>query len=545
MISDKINQLNIDLLNAYSELSLKGATIPANKNSNNLQSTIATINSQNSEGLYAWKKYQRKSGITIPTGTSILLHFNHNLVEEYGHKVTTYGNVKFNNGKFDSGIDLSGNGGISIPYDENAFGFTSEDWTFAGWFHRNTNDSGWRCLFDWSGNRASDSYIWMGTSFNIDNANNRMECNFRVQNTYFYYGYINNLSDYFPMGQWTHFAVTKYGSNCRVFINGVQRLSSNLGGSTTLYQAQSPLYIGCRHSTTSGDLTKTQQFFNGRIDDFIVVKGTALWTSNFTPPNKQYGNVNAFQGYVIGNEEESYSSNEEYTYQKYGNESNGVIELDSIKSSGTQYIDSGYVPNTNTRIEMKFKKIDSIVDYERIFGVYQYIELMRDNSNNNFILKLNDTNVAQISISADVDHELIVTNNYIYLDGNVTKFSAQGFTANGNLEIFHCRDRFGIFQLYYLKIYENNVLVRDFIPALDNNNIVCLYDTIENIFYYNIGSGDFSFQNGATLNNILQVNNRIANMTVARSSDMVEMSNESISSDSMQLSGAMPIVSDR
>ena len=99
--------------------------------------------------------------------------------------------------------------------------------------------------------------------------------------------------------------------------------------------------------------------------------------------------------------------------------------------------------------------------------------------------------------------------------------------------------------MYYLKIYESNVLVRDFVPALDNNNVVCLYERIEDKFYYNLGSGTFSMQNGATLSNILQVNNRIANMTVARSNDVVEMSTESISSDSLQLAGAMPIVSDR
>ena len=109
VISEKISQLNTDLLNAYNELSIKGATIPSNKNSNNLQSTIATLGTQNSQGMYAWKKYQRNSGITIPTGTSILLHFNHNLVEEYGHKITKYGTIDFKGGKFDGCLNLSGN----------------------------------------------------------------------------------------------------------------------------------------------------------------------------------------------------------------------------------------------------------------------------------------------------------------------------------------------------------------------------------------------------------------------------------------------------
>lgn len=42
-ISDKLNKLNTDLVNAYNSISTKGGTVPNNKNSENLSSAINSI----------------------------------------------------------------------------------------------------------------------------------------------------------------------------------------------------------------------------------------------------------------------------------------------------------------------------------------------------------------------------------------------------------------------------------------------------------------------------------------------------------------------
>lgn len=46
-------------------------------------------------------------------------------------------------------------------------------------------------------------------------------------------------------------------------------------------------------------------------------------------------------------------------------------------------------------------------------------------------------------------------------------------------------------KIYYFKIYDNDVLVRDFIPVLDKYGTPCMYDKVERKFYYNAGTGDF------------------------------------------------------
>ena len=46
-------------------------------------------------------------------------------------------------------------------------------------------------------------------------------------------------------------------------------------------------------------------------------------------------------------------------------------------------------------------------------------------------------------------------------------------------------------KLFSAKFIQNNILIRDFIPVLDENNIPCMFDKVESKFYYNQGTGNF------------------------------------------------------
>ena len=46
-------------------------------------------------------------------------------------------------------------------------------------------------------------------------------------------------------------------------------------------------------------------------------------------------------------------------------------------------------------------------------------------------------------------------------------------------------------KLYSAQIYDHNILVRDFIPVIDGNDVPCLYDRVEKKFYYNTRNGQF------------------------------------------------------
>jgi len=73
---------------------------------------------------------------------------------------------------------------------------------------------------------------------------------------------------------WHHIAVSRSGSTIYAFIDGVQVYS---GANSTDYQAAGPFGIAAIG-------TATGNIINGYISDLRVVKGTAVYTSNFSPP---------------------------------------------------------------------------------------------------------------------------------------------------------------------------------------------------------------------------------------------------------------------
>jgi hypothetical protein len=73
--------------------------------------------------------------------------------------------------------------------------------------------------------------------------------------------------------QWVHFAVTRSGTTLRIFKNGIQLASGT--DSSNVTNTSTPLFIGSE--STSGT------YFGGLITNFHFVKGTALYTSAFTP----------------------------------------------------------------------------------------------------------------------------------------------------------------------------------------------------------------------------------------------------------------------
>ena len=78
------------------------------------------------------------------------------------------------------------------------------------------------------------------------------------------------------INQWNHVAVCRdSNSNIRVFLNGIQ------SGST---QTLSTSY-NLNTSTIGG--TTSDYFLNGHISNLRILKGTALYTENFTPPTRE------------------------------------------------------------------------------------------------------------------------------------------------------------------------------------------------------------------------------------------------------------------
>jgi hypothetical protein len=109
-----------------------------------------------------------------------------------------------------------------------------------------------------------------------------------VSNAYFWQYYSSQLSfgaqsigsiaatNWSPVANtWYHVAVTRSGTSVRQFVNGVQ-----LGSTVTSSQnfIDGPTWIG---NAGAG-------YFNGYISNVRVIKGTALYTTTFTPPTQLF-----------------------------------------------------------------------------------------------------------------------------------------------------------------------------------------------------------------------------------------------------------------
>lgn len=56
--------------------------------------------------------------------------------------------------------------------------------------------------------------------------------------------------------------------------------------------------------------------------------------------------------------------------------------------------------------------------------------------------------------------------------------------------------------LYGFKIYENDVLVHDYVPYLDSNNTPCLYDADNDEYLYQSGTGDLEYMVSGEITNV-------------------------------------------
>lgn len=80
-------------------------------------------------------------------------------------------------------------------------------------------------------------------------------------------------------GTWYHVALTRNGSNNYLFVDGTQ-LGATVSDSSDITLGVEVLHIGNSESVDNG--------FSGWLDELRWIKGTAVWTANFTPPTSAY-----------------------------------------------------------------------------------------------------------------------------------------------------------------------------------------------------------------------------------------------------------------
>ncbi len=79
---------------------------------------------------------------------------------------------------------------------------------------------------------------------------------------------------------WYHAAIIRNGSNLKVFINGSQ-IGTTQTNSSNITSGTNGVRIGAW-------ITDPGELWDGHLDEFRILNGTAAWTSNFTVPDAEY-----------------------------------------------------------------------------------------------------------------------------------------------------------------------------------------------------------------------------------------------------------------
>ena len=155
---------------------------------------------------------------------------------------------------------------LSVPYSSN-FDFGSGDFTIEFWMYTSSSGNSTKGLMAFSHNAsnyaqalwyfptASTISFWCssnGTAWDVAN---------------------NVATGTFALNTWYHVAVSRSGSSIRLFFAGVLQNTVTFAG--TLTGTYDRNWIGA--TTANG-------YYNGLLSNIRVVKGTAVYTANFTPP---------------------------------------------------------------------------------------------------------------------------------------------------------------------------------------------------------------------------------------------------------------------
>lgn len=177
-------------------------------------------------------------------------------------------------------------------------------------------------------------------------------------------------------------------------------------------------------------------------------------------------------------------------------------ELSYIEGTGTQYIDTNFKPNQDTRVVL-----DIDITTQSSYPIALLGSRNSDTASNaSFVIFImtasqfrTDFGSATVNVDISTVGRFLIDKNKTVCTINEIAYTntATTFQSNYTLSILTENDvggydnRITKGKIYSCQVYDNDVLIRDYVPAKDENGVVCLLDKVNNKFYYNVGTGDF------------------------------------------------------
>jgi len=261
-------------------------TIPLRATSDNLAiSTATTVNTRSHSHVWNYTDvYDARFADTWPdlvydTQIALYLPFNGSLTDfsSYGHTVSAVGNAAVTTSpfQFHGSCAFDGNGDLLTVPHNNIFDFVGNDFTIEGFINPTTAAGVQGVYAQWGGTGSRSFKVTISTAA-------KLEINGSKDGSSG--GQISQIaSTALELNTFSHFAVTREGSNFRIFINGVNRGTTTDSGN--LYNSSANIAIGGNRA----DQTTNTLF--GNLEDFRVINGLALYTTAFEVPTRSINNT--------------------------------------------------------------------------------------------------------------------------------------------------------------------------------------------------------------------------------------------------------------
>lgn len=184
--------------------------------------------------------------------------------------------------------------------------------------------------------------------------------------------------------------------------------------------------------------------------------------------------------------------------------SGGATIVNYIEGTGHQCISPSNlsIPLTSRKWEIKFQLTDlTLGDNGTILGSlsgtsrYPMLNQLYTTGGNRIYSFRSDSETINITPTPDTNQHTILVD----FDNQTIKYdneTPQSYTfppTNQNIlacasqtTALYVNGRYAKAKIYYFKVYDNNnTLLYNFLPAIDENNKVCLYDSTSDLYLYN------------------------------------------------------------
>lgn len=178
------------------------------------------------------------------------------------------------------------------------------------------------------------------------------------------------------------------------------------------------------------------------------------------------------------------------------------VQLEYLESTGKQYIDLGYPFGYTNTVELDL--------YPELLNETRFIFGNVTDTKAAVTISMQNSNHAYNRFDGALNMVKIVKNErYIIRSGKdglsngdffIPWESPTDFTTKGNVFLFAARNSMGTAQYFYLgkiyscRIYENDVLIHNYIPALrSTDSKPGMYDLVTGQFFTNQGKGEFGY----------------------------------------------------